>query len=151
MLPPSITPIFLLVPFVPSSSLIFSASFRLPPFNVSLSMCICPLIHLSSCPSINFFAIYLPSIMQFDALHLVLKFNRSFALSSLFLSTSLSNSTYLPSLLPFDTLSPCPLIQSSPISSLPLIPVLPCSIFKPIFYYFFLSIYVHQFLCLLPL
>lgn len=31
----------------------------------------------------------------------------------LFLSTSLSNSTYLPSLLPFDTLSPCPLIQSS--------------------------------------
>ena len=124
---PLVTPPFLLLLLFPSSlhplvTLNFSLLFLHSLIPCSIVLVYLSFIHPSIYHSI-YLSIYgylsafnnticLPPILspiQSFFFFFALPFSKLF----LFLSTSLSNSTYLPSLLPFDTLSPCPLIQSS--------------------------------------
>lgn len=118
-----------------------------PPFAFShyLFHYLCLPIHLS--PSIYLSIIYLWVFISLFALPFISTSRSSLLSPVISLSTSLSNSTYLPSLLPFDTASPCPLIQSSllyfpaPPSLLSLVQSLPPSLPS---LFLSLSIYLHQ-------
>ena len=125
---------YLLPPLCHSSFLITVIILLIPPFSGdpqllffflhSLILCSIALVYLSIHPSINlsfYLSIYgyLSAFNNTICLPPILSPNSIFFFTLpvfklfLFLSTSRSYSTYLPSLLPFDTLSPCPLIQSS--------------------------------------
>lgn len=103
LFPPSVAYLFFLrflSSLHPLVALIFSSSYCVPLFSAPLSN-ICLSVYLS---------ITLPLCPQNS---ITFSLPLSFLLPALPYSLFLSNSTYLPSLLPFDTLSPCPLIQSS--------------------------------------